>query len=158
VVANDLSGTVAIPVQDDATYGRLEYSFFNFSRFLNFSIGNPYITFTSNNGQGMSAAKTNIQPGLPIFEQPYVSVNMMSAAYEVMAYRSTPTVIPGTWAKDIEVLPSEDFIANKDLYLKAGRKLPVQEAGIFSVVLIGKTGANVTANEKARIVIIKHNR
>jgi len=37
-------------------------------------------------------------------------------------------------------------------------KLPVQEAGIFSVVLIGKTGANVTANEKARIVIIKHNR
>lgn len=158
VLSNDLSGTVALPVQEDATYGRLEFNFFNFNRYLNLSVGNPYITFTTNNGQGVQAAKTNIQPGLPVFEQPYVSNNLLQSTYEIMAYRSTPAVVPGSWAKDIEVLKSDQFVANKDLYLKAGRKVPAQEAGVYSVVLIGKTGSNVNANEKARMIIIKHNK
>jgi len=158
VLANDLSGSLSLPVQDDATYGRMEVNYFNADRYLNLSVGNPYLTFTARNGQDLKAAKTNLQPGLPIFEQPYILANMLAPSYEIVAYRSTPTVVPGTWAKDIEVLSSERFIANKDLYLKAGRKLPAQEPGVFSVVLIGKTGSAVGADEQARIVIIKHSR
>lgn len=158
VLANDLSGSLSLPVQDDATYGRMEVNYFNADRYLNLSVGNPYLTFTARNGQDLKAAKTNLQPGLPIFEQPYILANMLAPSYEIVAYRSTPTVVPGIWAKDIEVLPSERFIANKDLYLKAGRKLPAQEPGVFSVVLIGKTGSAVGADEQARIVIIKHSR
>lgn len=158
VLSNDLSGTLSWPVQDDATYGRDEINYFNFNRYLNLSVGNPYITFTEKNGQNLNVAKTNLQPGIPFFEQPYVRANMLSASYEIVAYRSTPTVVPGIWAKDIEVLTSEHFIANKELYLKAGRKLPVQEPGVFSIVLIGKTGSAVDADEQARMVIIKHSR
>ncbi|MFZ4860740.1 DUF4397 domain-containing protein [Sphingobacterium sp. Mn56C] len=158
VLSNDLSGTQSLPVEEDGTYGRTEINFFNFDRYLNLSVGNPYITFTADNGQALSTAKINLQPGIPIFEQPYIRANLMLPSYQIMAYRSTPTVVPGIWAKDIEVLSSEQFIANKELYLKAGRKLPTQEAGVFTVALIGKTGSNVNANEKARIVIIKHNK
>ncbi|MFD2555509.1 DUF4397 domain-containing protein [Sphingobacterium tabacisoli] len=158
VLNNDLSGTQALPVEDDGTYGHTEKHFFGFNRYLNLSLGNPYITFTANNGQAITTAKTNIQPGLPVLEQPYVGSMMLSNPYEIMSYRSQPNVVPGIWAKDIPVLPSADFIANPDLYLKAGRKLPAHEAGIYTVALIGRSGDGVPAVEKARMIIVKHNK
>lgn len=158
IIANDLSGTLALPAEDDATFNHTQKRFFGFNRYLNLSISNPYITFTTNNGQSVIPAKTNVQPGIPMLDQPYVSTVMLSNAYEIMSYRSQPNVVPGIWAKDIPVLQSQDFIARPDLYLKAGRKLPVQEAGIYTIALIGKSGDGVPSAEKARMIIVKHNK
>lgn len=158
VVANDLSGTLYKDAQEDASYSREQHKFYNFQRFVNLSIGNPYITFTETNGQASNPARINLQPGLPILEQPYVHMDGLRLPYEVLAYRSKPNVVPGVWAKDIQGLSSSAFIANEDLYLKAGRKLPIQEMGIYTVALIGKTGDNVSAEEKAQLIIIKHNK
>ena len=70
-----------------------------------------------------------------------------------MAYRSAPNIIPGTWANDIPVLTSQDFIARKSLYTTAGRTIPVQEPGIYTVALIGRSGA---AGATAKMMILKH--
>jgi len=75
-----------------------------------------------------------------------------------MVYRSTPDVVPGTWANDIDVLTHEAFIANKKLYEKPGRPEPVQEAGVYTVALIGKSSKNVSAKDKARMILVKHTR
>lgn len=166
VVANDLSGATYTggPAQEDATYARNQFRYFFFKRFLNLSIGNPYITFTLNNGQSIAIgednpnAGVNLQPGMPLFERPYVSSSYSEIPYEVMAYRSKPNVIPGIWANDIEVLKSDAFIANKDLYLQPGRVLPVHEPGIYTVSLIGQSGTGSTSATKAKMIIIKHNK
>lgn len=166
IVANDLSGATYTggPEQEDATYARNQYRYFFFKRFLNLSTGNPYLTFTLDNGQSISGgednpnAGVNLQPGMPLFERPYVSSDYASTAYEVMAYRSKPNVIPGVWASDIPVLKSDAFIANKDLYLKPGRELPVHEPGIYTVSLIGQSGTGSVPATKAKMIIIKHNK
>ncbi|MBC8988111.1 DUF4397 domain-containing protein [Pedobacter sp. N36a] len=166
IVANDLSGATYTggPAQEDATYARNQFRYFFFKRFLNLSTGNPYITFTLNNGQSISTpedhpnAGVNLQPGMPLFERPYVSSNYAQSAYEVMAYRSKPNVVPGVWANDIEVLKNDAFIANKDLYLRPGRALPVHEPGIYTVSLIGQSGTGSAPATKAKMIIIKHNK
>ncbi|QIL41319.1 hypothetical protein G7074_19860 [Pedobacter sp. HDW13] len=164
IVANDLSGSVYLGAEDDATYSRNQYSYFFFKRFLNLSAGNPYITFTQSNGQSSAGgndnanAGVNLQPGFPLFERPYVSSTYTQKAFEIMAYRSKPNVVPGIWASDIEVLKSEAFIADKTLYQKVGRALPVQEPGIYTIGLIGQSGTGSTPANKARMIIIKHNK
>ncbi|WP_316803153.1 hypothetical protein [Pedobacter nototheniae] len=164
MVANDLSGTSYLGAEDDATYSRNQYRYFFFKRFLNLSVGNPYITFTQSNGQPSSNlndnpnAGVNLQPGLPLFERPYISNLYTQKVFEIMAYRSKPNVVPGIWANDIEVLKSEAFIADKTLYQKVGRALPVQEPGIYTVGLIGQSGNGSTPANKAKMVIIKHNK
>lgn len=164
IVANDLSGTTYLGAEDDATYSRNQYAYFFFKRFLNLSVGNPYITFTQSNGQSSAGgndnanAGVNLQPGMPLFERPYVSSQYSQQAFEIMAYRSKPNVVPGIWANDIEVLKSEAFIADKSLYQKAGRALPVQEPGIYTIGLIGQSGTGTTPANKARMIIIKHNK
>ncbi|TBO40595.1 DUF4397 domain-containing protein [Pedobacter kyonggii] len=164
IVANDLSGTTYLGTEDDATYSRNQYHYFFFKRFLNLSVGNPYITFTQSNGQSSAGgndnanAGVNLQPGQPLFERPYISNVFNQKAFEIMAYRSKPNVVPGIWANDIEVLKSEAFIADKTLYQKLGRGLPVQEPGIYTVALIGQSGTGSTPANKARMIIIKHNK
>ncbi|MBB2148296.1 DUF4397 domain-containing protein [Pedobacter gandavensis] len=166
LVANDLSGATYTggPAQEDATYARNQYRYFFFKRFLNLSTGNPYLTFTLDNGQSIASgddnpnAGVNLQPGMPLFERPYVRSNYEESSYEVMAYRSKPNVVPGVWASDIAVLKSSDFIANKDLYLRPGRALPVHEPGIYTVSLIGQSGTGTAANMKAKMIMIKHNK
>ncbi|WP_157258153.1 DUF4397 domain-containing protein [Pedobacter ginsenosidimutans] len=164
IVANDLSGTTYLGAEDDATYSRNEYRYFFFKRFLNLSVGNPYITFTQSNGQSSAGgndnanAGVNLQPGMPLFERPYISNVYTQKAFEIMVYRSKPNVVPGIWANDIEVLKSEAFIADKNLYQKVGRGLPVQEPGIYTVGLIGQSGTGSTPASKARMIIIKHNK
>lgn len=164
LVANDLSGTTYLGADDDATYSRNQYRYFFFKRFLNLSIGNPYITFTQSNGQSSSDtndnpnAGVNLQPGLPLYERPYISNLYTQKVFEIMAYRSKPNVVPGIWASDIDVLKNDAFIADKSLYQKVGRPLPVQEPGIYTVGLIGQSGEGSTPANKARMIIIKHNK
>nr|WP_121270996.1 DUF4397 domain-containing protein [Pedobacter schmidteae] len=166
IVANDLSGaTFTGGTQDDATFSRNQFRYFFFKRFLNLSVGNPYITFTLSDGQSAATigydnlnAGVNLQPGVPVFEKPYVSSGYAQSAFQVMAYRSKPNVVPGLWANDIEALKSEVFIADKTLYQKPGRAVPVQEAGIYTVALIGQSGSNSTTANKARMIIVKHNK
>jgi len=164
LVANDLSGSGYTAAQEDASFSRWQFKFPFYKRFLNLSVGNPYITFTLNNGQTSSGinnnpnAGVNMQPGLPLYEQPYTNSTYNQAAFDIMAYRSKPNVVPGVWASDIEVLKNESFIANKALYTNVSRMLPVQEAGIYTVALIGATGTNVPVAKKARMMIVKHNK
>lgn len=161
IVANDLSGTQYMGNSDDGTYDRLELNYFFFKRFLNLSPDNQYITFTLSNGQPMVAqgditgAAVNLRPGAPMLEKPYISNRYDAAPYELMAYRSGPTVVPGAWANDIPVLNSQDFIANTSLYTSAGKALPVHEPGIYTVALIGSTG---NMAPKAKMTIVKHNK
>ena len=165
IVANDLSGSLPKnSSQDDATFNRHQYRYFFYKRFLNLSIGNPYITFTVNNGQadgGINSnlnAGVNLQPGLPMLEQPYLNTSFASGAYQIMAYRSKPNIVPGSWADDIEILKSDDFIARKELYMAVGRELPVHEPGIFTIALIGQSGEGTSSSVKAKMIIIKHNK
>jgi hypothetical protein len=161
IVANDLSGTQYMGNSQDGTYDRLKSSYYFYKRFLNLSPDNQYITFTLDNGQPLAAQgdmtgpAINLRPGEPVLEQPYVAGNYMAATYELMTYRSGPTVVPGVWANDIPVLNSQDFIANRSLYTSAGKALPVHEPGLYTVALIGSTG-NVAP--KAKMMIVKHNK
>lgn len=165
IVANDLSGVIPKAENlDDATFNRNQYRYFFYKRFLNLSVGNPYITFTVNNGQndgGINSnpnAGVNLRPGFPVLEQPYLNTAYSSGSYQIMAYRSKPNVIPGTWADDIELLRSDAFVASKALYEAAGRDLPLHEPGIFTVALIGQSGNRISASLKAKMIIIKHNK
>jgi len=159
LIANDLSGTLPLPAEDDGTYSRLAFKFFFFNRFLNLSASNPYITFTLPNGQPLgNNGNVNLQPGIPSINMPYSAINMMTDPYNIMAYRSKPDVVPGVWADDIEVLKSTEFIADKSLYTKIGRALPAFEPGIYTVALIGKSDTGPADKEKARMIIIKHNK
>ncbi|QEC42575.1 DUF4397 domain-containing protein [Pseudobacter ginsenosidimutans] len=156
IVANDLSGVQYAGGSEDGTYDRLKHSFFLFKRFLNFSPDNQYITYTLDNGQPISTnGSVNLQPGIPVIVQPYLGTTIHTPSYQIMAYRSAPAVVPGTWANDIPVLHSEDFIARKSLYNNAGKALPVHENGIFTVALIGSAGSIAP---KAKMMIVKHNK
>ncbi|WP_127130383.1 DUF4397 domain-containing protein [Pseudoflavitalea rhizosphaerae] len=156
IVANDLSGVQYIGGSEDGTYDRTKQNFFLLKRFLNLSPDNQYITYTLDNGQPISTnASVNLQPGIPVMIQPYLGTTIQIPSYQIMAYRSAPSVVPGTWANDIPVLRSEDFIGRKSLYTSAGKALPVHETGIFTVALIGATG-NIAP--KAKMMIVKHNK
>lgn len=164
LVANDLSGSVYTGAQDDASFAHLQYQFYFPKRFLNLSIGNPYVTFTAGNGQSPAMALDNrdavenLQPGITKLERPYIGYRTIYNPFEFMVYRSTPDVVPGTWANDIAVLTHEAFIANKKLYEKPGRPAPVQEAGVYTVALIGKSSKDVIPSDKARMILVKHTR
>lgn len=166
LVANDLSASIYLNgAQDDATFARRQHKFPFFKRFLNFSADNPYITFTLNNGQPVANGNTgsnsqvgvNMQPGLPLFERPFTIGAYNDNPFELMAYRSKPNVVPGAWANDIPVVKNDAFIANKTLYSKVSRSAPVQEAGIYTVALIGKTNST-NPQTKAKMIIVKHNK
>jgi hypothetical protein len=165
LVANDLSGARANgTAQEDGTFARYQYRYFFQSRFLNFSAGNPYITFTHDNGASVAEsadyvnAGVNLQPGQPLLETPNVFKSFARMPYQYMAYRSKPNVVPGIWAQDIEPLKSESFVANKALYQAVGRTVPVHEPGIYSVALIGRSGAGTAPELKAKMIIVKHNK
>lgn len=165
LVINDLNGPIYSSGSGNngsnsgPTYKEIRENFIFNKRFLNFSPDNPYITFTFGNGQMPSKPTINLQPGVPLMEQPYARGGALNyQPYEYMAYRSTPDVVPGIWAQDIEVLNSKRFIARKALYEIPGRELPSQEAGIFTIAVIGRTGISVPDRDKARMIIIKHNR
>jgi hypothetical protein len=162
-IANDLSGNYFVGGTDDASAGYLKQAFPFNVRFLNFCQDIPYLTVTGNDGEAFSGlfpvdpnAVNNLRPGIPPINAPYVSIRQESAPYEFVAFRSTPAIIPGTWAKDIPVVTGQNLIARPELYTRTG--LPNHEPGIYTVALVGSTKPNTPVAQKAKMIILKHNK
>ncbi|WP_448104419.1 DUF4397 domain-containing protein [Pedobacter panaciterrae] len=161
-VANDLSRVIpGNTATDDATYVRnkLDYPFS--IRFLNLCPDLPYVTFTKDNGQSFlhsynrnPAAVNNLRPGVFPTEAPYIQIDQDNIPYKIMAFRSAPSVIPGSWASDIPVLKGQDLIARPSLYVRGG--LPNHEPGIYTIALVGSTSPLAPAGQKAKMIILKH--
>lgn len=163
IAVNDLSGEANVTDngQDNgAYYGRTPNNYPFMKRFINFCPDIPYLTFTRGNGLSLGGAEvTNLQPGQPVLNSPYVRGGFQEETiYELLPYRSAPGLVPGQWADDIQELKSRDFIANKSLYTNLGWELPVHEPGYYTVAVIGRVGPDVPAAHKAKMVIIKHNK
>ncbi len=79
---------------------------------------------------------------------------------QMRVYSSVPGAapeVPGTVLPDIVPLDTKTaFIANDNLYTDARFKHP--ETGVYTVALVGRTSKNAPAAEKARIIVIKHNK
>lgn len=162
-VANDLSGTYFGPTIGDQVFGYLKHTFPVNVRFLNFSPDVPYLTVTGNDGAAFNGlypvdanAVNNLMTGVPPISSPYLMLPSESGLYQFMAFRSTPTIIPGTWAKDIPVLSGQNLISRPELYTRTG--LPNHEPGIYSIALIGSTKSNIPEAQKAKMIILKHNK
>ncbi|WP_367865537.1 DUF4397 domain-containing protein [Pedobacter sp. WC2423] len=164
-VANDLSGTLfsGAGSGDDATYSRYKAGFpFNI-RFLNLCPDMPYLTLTTNNAQDFPSAYgfntdavKNLRPGIFPVESPYIRASYDAKPYQIMAFRSSPTVFPGTWASDIPVVNSKDLIARPELYVRGD--LPNQEPGFYTIALVGSTSPSAPADKKAKMIIVKHSK
>lgn len=159
LTVNNLSALKPIAgIEADGTYGYTKNSFPTDFRFVNLCPDIPYLSVTADDGQPLgekgNKAVYNLQPGSFTTTAPYIRTTFK----QLMAYRSAPGVIPGTWAEDIPVLHGSDLIANKNLYQRIGKVLPPYEPGIYTIALIGRTGPNVPNSQKARLVILKHNK
>lgn len=164
-VANDLSGSyfgpdIGLGVD---VYGYLPQTFPVHVRFLNFCPDLPYLTVTGDDGAVLTGlypvdpnAVNNLISGVPPTTAPYLMLRPESGSYQFMAFRSTPSIVPGTWAKDIPVLHGQNLIAKPGLYVRTG--LPNHEPGIYSIALIGSTKANTASAQKAKMIILKHNK
>lgn len=162
-VSNDLTGSVYVDgATDDASlsYYRQAYPFS--LRFLNLSADVPYLTYTTNNGQAFSSfypinsdAVNNLKSGIFPIEAPYVNMRSEIGEYQILAYRSAPQIVPGTWASDIPVLTGKSLIANPSLY-KQGQ--PNHEPGIYTIALVGITKASAPTEQKAKMMVLKHNK
>lgn len=160
VVSNDLSGSSHIDNngQDD-TYNRHNEELYLKMRFFNFTADFKNLTFTTDNGQPFrslySYSERSVQQltsGTISSVSPYVWMNLnILDTYKIMAYRSTPSTIPGTWADEIPVITGTDFILRPELYT---RGTPFSDAGVYSVALIGRTTSE--GNYKPKMIIVKH--
>jgi len=150
----DATGTAQILL----TLNDLSSDYIFAKRFLNLSQDEPYVTFTIDNGQLYGIPADNLALGVPYTTNPYITGVLTPdyQPYQILAYRSTPSVIPGTWAQDIPVLKSVSFVANTALYTTPGRIIPTDEPGVYTVALIGRSG-NADPSIKQRIIIVKHN-
>ncbi|EDM35172.1 hypothetical protein PBAL39_16861 [Pedobacter sp. BAL39] len=161
-VANNLSSIVpGTDATDDGTYLRNKLELPFSIRFLNLCPDLPYLTFSTNNGQAFpsvfsydATAVNNLRPGVVPFVAPYVQLRYQQPAYEVMAFRSSPGVVPGAWASDITVLTGKELIARPELYVRNG--LPNHEPGIYTIALVGSTKSSAPAGQKAKMIILKH--
>lgn len=161
-VPNDLSGNIYSDSSDDGSLSAYRQVFPFAIRFLNFCADVHYLTVTTNNGQGFSSffpinpdAVNNLRSGVFPIESPYVSLFAESQPYQIMAFRSAPQIVPGTWASDIPVLTGKSLIANLAIY-KRGE--PNHEPGIYTIVLAGTTKASAPAAQKAKMIVLKHNK
>lgn len=162
-VANNLSGIFNKEATDDATYARFKDEFPFAIRFLNLCHDMPYLTMTTDNAQSFSTvygfnslAVNNLRPGTIPVESPYVNAAINATPYQLMAFRSSPAVIPGTWASDIPVLTGQDLIARPALYTRGA--LPNHEPGIYTIALVGSTNPAASAAQKAKMIIVKHSK
>lgn len=158
LVSNNLSGSFYSPAGNgqDGVNNRRQLQFpFNI-RFLNFCSDLPYVSFTSGNGQPLAGYEStkNLEPGKTPVDLPYVHFGQAQTEYQFMAYRSSPSVYPGSWLSDIPVLKSTDFIARPELYVRGA--LPAHEPGVFSVALIGQLNNTLPEAQKAKMIIVKH--
>jgi hypothetical protein len=156
VSANNLSGSYNLSSNgNDGTYQMRKDVYPFWIRFMNFCGNLDDVTFTSNNGQGLSGqngAATNVIYATQKVEQPYVMMNKNFKGH-LLVYQSKPGVTPGNWESGIAAFDSRNFIQNIGLYKTAGK--PYSEPGIYTVALMGGVGQAAPAN--AKIVLIKHN-
>ncbi|NSL90861.1 DUF4397 domain-containing protein [Chitinophaga sp. Mgbs1] len=157
VVANNLSGVINNGGNgEDGTYTpqRIEYS--SWLRFMNFAPDLPEVTFTANDGQPFYNAtpSQHLKIGIPDIKAAYIRMNA-SFITNIMAYASSPDVLPGNWIRSIPVLKSRQFIANPALYKD---EQPYSEPGVYTVALAGLIKSDKPEREKATMIIIKHNK
>lgn len=79
---------------------------------------------------------------------------------QIRVYRSVPGAtpeVPGTVLPDIMPLETKQaFVANDQLYTDPRFRQP--ETGVYTVAVVGRTSKTAPAAEKARIIVIKHNK
>lgn len=159
VVSNNLSGTWSTEnTTDDGSLSGLKMSFPVDIRFLNCS-DEPYVTFTGADGalHSRASASQNLQPGIVPVDQPNLRNGIATQTpLSFMVFRSQPGVVPGTWLSAVPVGNSTAMIARPELYTGIGRKVPVLEPGVFSIALVGSTASGASAEQKAKLMIIKH--
>jgi hypothetical protein len=162
-VANDLSGIFVGEAGDDASSSRFTQEYPFGIRFLNLCPDVPYLTLTTDNAQAFSSlygfntvAVNNLRPGIAATVAPYIRPYQDAKPYQIMAFRSSPSVVPGTWASDIPVLTGKSLIARTELYVRG--ELPNHEPGFYTVALVGSTKASATNAGKAKMIIVKHNK
>ncbi|MGN7722109.1 hypothetical protein [Chitinophaga sp. 22620] len=70
----------------------------------------------------------------------------------------SPGEIPGEWLQQVAPLDAKKaFTANPQLYASGGT-VPKVETGIYSIALVGRTYNATGAGDKAKLVVIKHNK
>lgn len=149
---------------DNSYYHAYSSSFPLEIRYLNLCPEIPYLSITNQDGQSVLAASNpasnTLSLGQLIDTYPYMTFdisNFRDFFKALKAYKASPQINPGTWIESIAQLPAQDFIANKQLYLQAGKELPNHEHGIFSVALIGSTDAQYAHTKyKARFALLRH--
>jgi len=155
VVANNLSGSMYSDTGDgqDASYDRFNRPYFLKLRFLNFDTDFEYLSFTTDNGQAFSSTiGLQLKPNYVPKEEPYVSLKYETLnSFQIMAYRSTATTAPGTWADEIPVLTSQDLIPRRELYSKG---IPTLNTGVYTIALIGRKTDD--DRYKSKMIIITH--
>ncbi|GAA4312394.1 hypothetical protein GCM10023149_07730 [Mucilaginibacter gynuensis] len=183
---NGPGGSVVPDDGTNGIFRRSQFNYALQSRFLNLSPDLPYATFTNDhqlflpvNGQVQLdtmryfSAYINLSPG-------FMSSNNSSIIYTlppsagtkseysefgilpkyIRAYQSKPGIlpeVPGSLLTDVapvDVLQA--FISNQNMY--SVQKYKTAETGIYTVALVGKTAPGVAASQKARLVVIKHNK
>ncbi|RFS21711.1 DUF4397 domain-containing protein [Chitinophaga silvatica] len=161
IVTNNLTGSWYQPLPggdntgQDGSLNRMTHNYpFNY-RFLNLCPDLPYVSFTYDNGQSFGDISTsrNLQPGVAVTNLPYARGIQDQEAFQIMAYKSTPSVYPGSWISSIPVLKSTDFIAHPERYT---RVKPVHEPGVYTVALVGQLNGNQPEAKRAKMIIIKH--
>jgi len=162
-VANDLSGIFVGEAGDDASSARFTQEYPFAIRFLNLCPDVPYLTLTTDNAQAFSSlygfntvAVNNLRPGIAPTVAPYIRPAQDARPYQIMAFRSSPSVVPGTWASDIPALTGRNLIARPELYVRG--ELPNHEPGFYTIALVGSTKASATNAGKAKMIIVKHNK
>lgn len=141
---------------EDGSYSMYKDGFPFWIRFLNLCPGLNEVTFTSDNGQAFpvysgttaNSATQHILQGKAVIQDPYAQL-AINLPGQILAYASSPGVLPGDWLQQIPALQSRDFIARKALYQTP--ELPNREPGFYTVALVGSSPDN------ARIIIVKHN-
>ena len=148
-VANNLSAVYYTGATEDGSYSSVKTEYPSWVRFMNFCPDLPEATFTFENGRLFTdpLPGQHLLPGIPVIASPYIQLN--TGFYNsFLAYASKPAVLPGDWLRNVAAIKGEQFIANPALYT-AG--LPGSEPGFYTVALVGYM-------EKARMIIIKHNK
>lgn len=150
----------------DASYERHKTSFYTDARFFNFNVNFPYATFTSDNGKPFNnngrAFDERSTEQLTLGYVPWVHPNIrllqilgstQLTLQKIMAYQATATTTPGTWADEVPVRTTKDFITRPELYTVRGN-MPLIDIGSYSIALIGKQTEDTRYN--SRMIIVKH--
>jgi hypothetical protein len=157
LASNNLSGAFYFAGSgtdgQDGQFTQQRHNYPFHTRFLNFCADLPYASFTTNNGQAVGQeASRNLAPGQIPVNLPYARSIASADPYQLMVFRSSPTVYPGNWIPEIPVLKNTDFVAKPEHYTRPVK--PLHEPGIYTVALIGKLDG--TAGQQAKMIIVKH--